>query len=103
MANQNSENPRDLQQHIEKNRIGDGQLQQNPGQPPVQDDSDDLTPALQDNPEQVENVEGRETFGTREPDDDPEEDTGEEDPGAGIDSLDDDERAPPYTGTETAE
>jgi hypothetical protein len=95
MANQNSENQSDLQQQIDKNRKGDEQLQKKPRKPPItEDDPDDMKPALEDNPEQVENVEGRERAGTTEPDDDPENETGEEDPGSGIDAddVDEDER-----------
>jgi hypothetical protein len=103
MAHQNSENQRDLQQHIEKNRMGDNELMDKPGQSPArQDDSNDLKPVPMNDPQQVDNVDGRDRSdidepdpdvrgGTREPDDDPESETGDEDPGAGIDMPDDDD------------
>jgi hypothetical protein len=89
MANQNSENQQDLQQQIEKNRMGDEKLKQKPGKPAGQQNQRDnrkSTPAHEDDPEQVDNVEGRKKAGTSEPDDDPNADISDEDQDSGVDA-----------------
>lgn len=72
MANPDSENPKLVRQHVEKNRKGDDVLQHKPGKPTHQEgpqeggnwpghaDPNDRTPPHAGDPEQVENVPGRE-------------------------------------------
>lgn len=58
MADPQAENPELVDQHIQKNRMGDKELSQKPGKTPERKQP---TPgASQGIPEDVENVEGRE-------------------------------------------
>ena len=81
MANPDSENPDLVKQHVEKGRMGDRELQRKAGKPPGTPDPDDRTPPRQGDPEQVENVPGREQHKpNRRPDDNEPHPTGHNDP-----------------------
>ncbi|MBK8770042.1 MAG: hypothetical protein IPM06_06385 [Rhizobiales bacterium] len=70
MPNPDSENPDLVKQHVEKGRMGDRELQRKAGKPPGTPDPDDRTPPRQGDPEQVENVAGREQRKPNRPSDD---------------------------------
>ena len=72
MSKANRENPDLVRQHVEKGRVGDRELQKKPGRPPPGSaDARDRTPPRKGDPEQVENVPGREEHkSSRRPDHD---------------------------------
>ena len=63
MVRSDAENPDLVQQHVEKNRMGDRELKKKPGkQPPQEADPNDRTPPRKGDPQQVENVPGRKEY-----------------------------------------
>lgn len=70
MPNTTHGNPRLIRQHKEKGEMGDRALAQKPGRNPTKPDEKDRTPPRKGDPEQVENVPGREQKRGRKPDPD---------------------------------
>lgn len=71
MPNADHGNPRLIRQHKEKGEMGDRVLAQKPGRTPTtRPDPKDRTPPRKDDPEQVENVPGREEKRGQKPDPD---------------------------------
>lgn len=61
MARPDTENPELVKQHVQKNKMGDQELKRKPGKAPSSEtDQNDRTPPRKGDPQQVENVPGRE-------------------------------------------